>query len=173
MLFGKGNGHYAPKSNKYPLQEGPFWTSWRSLVREENILGCGDMQRGGKERMEIDVLNPVLKNCIGASQVALVVKNPHANAGDVRNVGSIPGSGRSPGGGQATYSSILAWRIPWTEEPGGLQSMGSQRVGCDWSDWTWELHCRDFPGPVVKALQRAWVQFLVGELTSHMLLSST
>ena len=34
--------------------------------------------------------------------------------------------------GKATHSSILAWRIPWTEEPGGLQSMGSQRVGHDW-----------------------------------------
>ena len=34
--------------------------------------------------------------------------------------------------GMATHSSILAWRIPWTEEPGGLQSMGSQRVGQDW-----------------------------------------
>ena len=34
----------------------------------------------------------------------------------------------------ATHSSILAWRIPWTEKPGGLQSMGSQRVGHDWSD---------------------------------------
>ena len=33
--------------------------------------------------------------------------------------------------GIATHSSILAWRIPWTEEPGGLQSMGSQRVGDD------------------------------------------
>ena len=33
--------------------------------------------------------------------------------------------------GMATYSRILAWRIPWTEEPGGLQSMGSQRVGHD------------------------------------------
>ena len=33
--------------------------------------------------------------------------------------------------GMATYSSILAWRIPWTEEPGGLQSMGLQRVGHD------------------------------------------
>ena len=33
--------------------------------------------------------------------------------------------------GVATHSSILAWRIPWTEEPGGLQSMGSQRVGHD------------------------------------------
>ena len=42
---------------------------------------------------------------------------------------SIPGSGRPPGGGYTTHSSILAWRIPWTEEPGGLQSKGSQRVG--------------------------------------------
>ena len=33
-----------------------------------------------------------------------------------------------------THSSILVWRIPWTEEPGGLESMGSQRVGHDWSD---------------------------------------
>ena len=33
--------------------------------------------------------------------------------------------------GMATHSSILAWKIPWTEEPRGLQSMGSQRVGCD------------------------------------------
>ena len=41
----------------------------------------------------------------------------------------IPGSGRSPGEGMATHSSILAWRIPWTEEPGGLQSMGLQRGG--------------------------------------------
>ena len=36
--------------------------------------------------------------------------------------------------GMATYSSILAWRIPWAEEPGGAQSMGSQRVRHDWSD---------------------------------------
>ena len=48
------------------------------------------------------------------SQVALLVKNLPTNAGDV---GLIPGSGRSPGGGHATHSSILAWRIPWTEEP--------------------------------------------------------
>ena len=35
--------------------------------------------------------------------------------------------------GMATHSSILAWRIPWTEEPGELQSMGSPRVGHDWA----------------------------------------
>ena len=43
-------------------------------------------------------------------------------------MGLIPGSGRSPGEGN---SSVLGWRIPWTEEPGGLQSTGSQRVGHD------------------------------------------
>ena len=60
-----------------------------------------------------------------------MVKNLLANAGDVRDVGLIPGSGRSPGGGHTTHSSVLAWRIPWTEEPGRLQSMESQRVGHD------------------------------------------
>ena len=44
------------------------------------------------------------------------------------NLGSIPESRRSPGSGNATHFSILAWEIPWTEEPGGLKSMGSQRV---------------------------------------------
>ena len=53
-----------------------------------------------------------------------MVKHLPANAGDIRNVGSIPGSRRSPEEGMATHSSILAWRIPWTEESGGLQSMG-------------------------------------------------
>ena len=95
----------------------------------------------------------------------LVVNNPPANIGDISEVGSIPGSGRSPGEGNgyplqaslvaqavknlptmqetwvqllgrkdslekgmATHSSILAWRVPWKEEPHGVQSMGSQRV---------------------------------------------
>jgi len=57
---------------------------------------------------------------------ALVVKNVPANAGDMRDMGSIPGSGGSPREGMATHSRILAWRIPWTEEPGRLQSIGSQ-----------------------------------------------
>ena len=41
--------------------------------------------------------------------------------------------------GMASHSSILVWRIPWTEEPGGLQSMGSQGVGHDWSDLALEI----------------------------------
>ena len=56
-----------------------------------------------------------------------MVKNPPVNAGDVRNAGFLPGSGRSRlEEGMATHSSLLSWRIPWTEEPGGLQSTGSQ-----------------------------------------------
>ena len=54
-----------------------------------------------------------------------VVKNPPANAGDVS---LIPESGLSLQKEMATHSSILAWEITWTEEPCGLQSMGSQRV---------------------------------------------
>ena len=68
---------------------------------------------------------------IGASQLGLVVKNTIANAGDLKDAHSIPGSGRSPGGGHGNSLHILAWRIPWTEEPHGLPSMGSQRVKHD------------------------------------------
>ena len=50
----------------------------------------------------------------------IVVKNLPANAGDIRDMRSIPGSGISPGGGNGYPLQILAWRIPWTEEPGGL-----------------------------------------------------
>ena len=56
-----------------------------------------------------------------------MLTNMPSNAGDVGDVGSIPGSGRSPEEGMAIHSSILAWKIPWTEEPGGLQSVGLQR----------------------------------------------
>ena len=53
-----------------------------------------------------------------------VVKNPPANEGDA---GLMPGAGRKDPleEDMATHSSVLAWEVPWTEEPGGLQSMGS------------------------------------------------
>ena len=47
-----------------------------------------------------------------------MVKNLPTNAGDARDLGSIPGLGKSPGEEMATHSSILAWKIPWTEDPG-------------------------------------------------------
>ena len=49
----------------------------------------------------------------------------------VGDVGSIPGSGGSPGGGNGTHFSGLAWRSPWTKEPARLHPMGPQRVGHD------------------------------------------
>ena len=55
-----------------------------------------------------------------------MVKHPPTSAEDTGNEGLTPGSGRSLEEGVATHSNILAWRIPWTEEPGGLQSMESQ-----------------------------------------------
>ena len=60
-----------------------------------------------------------------------MVKNLPANAGDIRDAGSTPGWEDPLKEGMATHSSILAWRILWTEDPGMLQSMGSQRAGHD------------------------------------------
>ena len=61
--------------------------------------------------------------------MSLVVKNLPANVGDVTDVGSIPGLGRSLEEGMVTQSSILAWRTLWTAKPGRLLSIGWQRVG--------------------------------------------
>ena len=70
--------------------------------------------------------------CVGSA-----VKNLPANSEDTRDVSLISWSGRSPvvGNGTSTrkwHSSTLAWKIPWTEQPGGLLSMGSQSIGQDW-----------------------------------------
>ena len=65
--------------------------------------------------------------CIGASQVAIVIKNPPANEGELRSLGQEDPLKEE----MSTHSSILAWKVPWTEKPGGLQSMGSQRVRHD------------------------------------------
>ena len=54
-----------------------------------------------------------------------------ASAGVARDLGPIPGWGRTTGGETAPRSSILAWKVPWTEETGRLQPMGPQRVGHD------------------------------------------
>ena len=53
------------------------------------------------------------------------------SAFNARDMGFIPGLGRSPGEGNGTHSSVLTWRLPWTVGPGGLQSMGWQRVRHD------------------------------------------
>ena len=60
-----------------------------------------------------------------------LAKNQLANAEDARDTGLIPGGEDPLKKEMATHCSILAWKIPWTEEPDGLRSMGSQRVGHD------------------------------------------
>ena len=54
-----------------------------------------------------------------------MVKNLPVSGGDAGDMGLTPGSGRSPGGGNGMHSNILAWKSPWTEEPGGLQVLVS------------------------------------------------
>ena len=80
------------------------------------------MECGYKPRLKMGMLELTRKGFSDGSDG----KESAYNAGDL---GSIPGSGRSPG--EVIHSSILAWEIPWTEEPGGLQSMGLQIVGHD------------------------------------------
>ena len=60
--------------------------------------------------------------------MVLMVKNPPANVGDS---GLILGSGGTPEEEMTIHSSVLGWKILWTEKPGGLQSMGLQRFGHD------------------------------------------
>ena len=77
---------------------------------------------------------PPLSDTSSASQVALVEKNPPVKAGDIRDVDSTPHRGREDPleKEMAIHSDILAWRVPWTEEPGGLQSMGSPKSQTQW-----------------------------------------
>ena len=70
-------------------------------------------------------------NDMWASQLVLVEKNLPANAEDIRNVGLIPGLGRSPGEGHGNHSSVLAWRILGQRSLVGYRPKGLQRIGHD------------------------------------------
>ena len=120
-----GSGRSAGEGIGYPPQY-----SWDSLVaqlvkdppavQETWVRSLGQEEPLEKGRLP----TPVFLGFPGGS----AGKGSTCSAGDL---GSIPGSGRTPGEGKATHSSILAWRIPWTEEPGRQQSMGPQRGGHD------------------------------------------
>ena len=95
-----------------------------------------------------------------------MVKNLPAKAGETKKHTFDPWVGKIPlEEGMATHSSILAWRIPWTEEPGGLQSIEPHRVRHDWSD----LACThanvlgvslvDQKAKNLPLRQETWVQF--------------
>ena len=88
-------------------------------------------------------LGPALWTCAFSSFVLLCPSLDHqgfpggsdgkASASHVGDLGSIPGSGRSPGEGYGNPLQSLAWKIPWMEEHCRLQSIGLQRVGHDWA----------------------------------------
>ena len=81
-----------------------------------------------------------------ASQVVLLAKNLPAKAGDAGDVSSIPGLGRSLEEEMTAHSSILTWRVPWTEEPGRLQSMGLQELDMTYqlNHHTYGSHCLQY-----------------------------
>ena len=110
-----------------------FWISLKTVLRKHFALLTSVptvlLSRVWWDWKENLALGFVQLSCLRTLLQGSEVK---ASACSVGDLGSIPGSGRSPGEGTATHSSILAWRIPWTEESGGLQSTGSQRVGHDW-----------------------------------------
>ena len=99
--------------------------AWRIPWREEpgRLLSMGS-QRVGHDSATSLHFTRLPRGFPGGS----VVKKLPANKGEL---GSIPASGKSLEKEVATHSSILAWKIPWTVEPGRLLSMGSQRVGYD------------------------------------------
>ena len=85
-----------------------------------------------KERVEGQVEGMYMKVIIwisGGFPGGSVVKNLPANTGDTGDVGLIPGEKDPLEKEMTTHSSILAWRIPWTEEPGGLRSWGHKESG--------------------------------------------
>ena len=102
---------------------------WKSLQGQTTQLLQQIKYKEGKEGGRRNTRRPLwnIKNIMNLiTLMVLVVKNPPANAGDVRDTASISGLGRSPGGGHGNPLQYSCLGIPWTEEPGGLQSMGSQ-----------------------------------------------
>ena len=116
------------------MSESLLWACSCSQGGSQAPLSMGFQQRlGVKSEMNPITLNgqyffPTPKQTHGASQVVLVVKNPPVTAGNSRNKAQSLGQANPLEKQQAIHYNILAWEIPWTEEPGGLQSIESQRV---------------------------------------------
>ena len=105
-----GLGRRPGEGNGYPLQS----SGWEN-----------SMDRGAWQATTLDTSKSWTRLSDYALNRLSSKKNPPANAGDV---GSVPELGRSPGEGNGNPLRILVWEISWTEEPGGLQSMGSQKT---------------------------------------------
>ena len=120
---------------KDPLEEGMATHSSILAWRIPWTVEPGGLQSMGSQRVRHDSVTEQQQHSLfWASQVAQWVKNmPAGQETQETRVRSL-GRKDSLEKYMATHSSILAWRIPWTVEPGGLQSTGLQRVGHNWSD---------------------------------------
>ena len=98
----------------------------KTNMRLSPEIGLGFSSPGGVTQARAAVVLGLRLPGSGAFPGGSDDKESACNVGDL---GSIPGLGRSAGEGMTTYSSGIAWRLPWTEEPGGLRSMGLQTVG--------------------------------------------
>ena len=96
----------------------------------------------------------LIAQLVAASTMAQRIKASACNVGDMS---SVPGLGRSPEKEMATHSNTLAWKIPWTEKPDKLQSMGSQRVRHDWAT---SLSLFSSVGKNLPAMQETLVWYL-------------
>ena len=122
-----------------------------SLLQRWRIFKCSNC----KNKSIIDSLLKVALRCLGFKTPFPVDSRSLVDFPDntsdqellcqckrLQRLRSDPGLGRSPGGGH--HSPLqCSWRIPWTEEPGGLQFVGLQRVGHDWGDLAWMQHVSD------------------------------
>ena len=117
------------------------WTDKTEIVSQMQKTSCylgegGVGNLGGRDwhiHTHLYIKQITNKDLLRASQVAQVVKNPPANTGDARGVGSIPGSGRFPWAGNGTPRSMPVWKISWAEKRGRLLSTGPQRFRHDWA----------------------------------------
>ena len=99
-------------------------------VTSEHQTGYCHLGKDGSSQVQVQRLQNEYHFCtIRASQVVLVAKNPPANAGAIRDMGSILGLGRSPGGRNGSLLQYSCLENPMDKEPGGLACIGSQRVG--------------------------------------------
>ena len=110
----------------------------KSIIYSNQMSGkYGIMLRKGEKEVDGRTVANIFRfkgftiSIEGASQEVLVVKNSPADAGDIRDHVQPLGWEDPLEKSMATHPSVLAWRIPWTEESGRLQSMGLQRVGHD------------------------------------------
>ena len=119
---------------KTALTEVSIWTVGIHVSICWGSRGSLQGKRHGSWALRIFDWRGVDNPCKEHMQNSRLSKSPHLLLWHISSQLWLPGWEASLEGGMATHSSILAWRGPWTEKPGSLWSIGSQRIGHDWSN---------------------------------------